>query len=175
MATIHETILQAAREWIKDVMGWDDATGATKVIPAERGASKGPRPPLPFLEVALTTTSSIFGTDEVGKADGTKRTQGDRYGVLTVRGFGLETSDWITSLEMNPPGRNDVFSVIPIGDLIPIDEFIGTSIEARYGRDFQIFYRAIEDARPAGPAATSVETTVTTPDGVSEDLVVDWS
>lgn len=175
MATIRETLIQAAREWIKDVMGWDDATGATKVIPVERGASKGPRPPLPFLEVNVSVPGQIFGTDEAGKADGTTRKQGDRFGVLALRGFGLETSDWLASLEMNPPGRTDIFAVIESGEIIDISELAGTNIEARFGRDFQIFFRIIESARPGGPAATSVESTITTPDGVSEDLVVDWS
>lgn len=178
MATARETIIQACREWIKTVIGWDDHCGAVRVIKAQKGPDKGPRPALPYLVVNLDVFGRTIGTDEtVNKTSGsTSHRKGDRSGVLNVQGFGLGSDDWLEMLALYIHKTETPLTVSSAGDIIDISEIAGSNIEARFSRDFDISY-VVDDAVTGGfdPADTFITTVENEDETLSIPLTVDLS
>ena len=173
--SLYEDITQAFREWVRLELGFTEVEASTKVIPAERGALKGSRPPLPFLEVSLLQPGRPIGTDESRVTAAGRLKRGTREGSVRVTGYGEETSDWIEVLTMTDHQRSSPLSIVQMSPMFDTSQMHETSIEPRFVKDFYIAYAIMPITPEAVGVVERIIAPITTDDGLSETVDVDWS
>lgn len=169
--TTRETILQTVRAWFKTALSLTDA----QIIPAD---DKGPRPPLPYLTVKVTTADIAVGFDEQVRELNpatdvpTVRGRGHRSGTVSVQGYGSITSGWLEvatlRLQRDTIQRllcdAGITVIPPGGGVSDLSALVDTEIEPRYLREFEIGYSVIDTDAEDLIEAARVEYDVTLED-----------
>lgn len=156
--TVREAVLQACREWLKAGAVAPTATPLTdaQVIPAD---DKGPRPPLPYLTVKVTTPGTVVGAvDEQlravdgGSGDPTVAVRGARRATVSVNAFGDLAAEWVSeaTLALQRPSILAALTVAGItvdafGGPVDLATVLDTEIEARVLREFEVLYSLTSD------------------------------
>lgn len=141
-----ETVLQAVRAWIKGALDLTDK----QVIAANAG---GPRPPMPYLAVNVTTPAAREGgwDEQVASIEDDEPTlhvAGRRRASVSVHGFGGDTEAWLQELTLAaahaPEDGGYAFEVDGSisNDTLPRD----TSMEPRFLLELQVPF-GIEGAK----------------------------
>jgi hypothetical protein len=154
-----EQLIGYVVDWLQTVFGWSDAEVGLKAIHQERGVAKGPRPPLPFLMYAFTFVDLPSGMEEdnIPRPNGFTVT-GGRTATLSIVGYGEGSDELLARLGMLTRLAPPAISVENLTAVLDISQFDETFIEARFARDFTVFYRlTIED--PAAPPIPAVGAT----------------
>lgn len=165
--TIRDDILQAVRQWF--VLTLALADGPNQIIAADK---KGPRPPIPYLTVKITTADIAVGVDESieGQSGGapTVTPRGQRMGSVSVQGFGSLTSEWLQDATLGLR-RQDVQLLLSTAGLtvttlgsgsLDLSAFLDTAFEHRYLKEYQIGY-AVVGTEEILTELTTVETGLT--------------
>lgn len=142
--SVHESLVQAARQWLKSAATLTDA----QVIP---GDEKGPRPAPPYLTVTVIALDIVVGEDEYAEAiDGAglpvRKVRGLRAGALSVQGFG-DATDWLTTATLKLKNAAikaalDAagFTITARAGMTNLSALRDTAIEARHVREFDVSY-----------------------------------
>lgn len=159
-------VLQGVREWLKTAATLTNA----QVIVAD---DIGPRPPLPYLTVKITTIDIGVGEDEdVAALDGdgnpTLTARGCRLASVSVQAFGGTTAlGWLAAarLALRLPAmqaqlNGDGIVIVPTGAPRDLSRLIDTAIEARAVWDLQVRY-GVTSAAEEQVAAETVQLTTT--------------
>jgi hypothetical protein len=163
--SIHEDIKQACLNWVMSTLGFSDRK---KVILEHEWDA--PRPDKPYLSLRLQQTGRVQFNESIhGTKNGnaSHKTHGGRRGQLTVQGYGTGDGvavDWIEDLQSslhNPLVRdqiNDAGLTIERleGGLNDVTQLVGDRYEERYGAEFQIRYRVVNDEVETYPAVDVV-------------------
>ena len=171
--TIHETLLQNVRSWLKFACSLSDE----QVLANDY---TGPRVALPYMEVRIDGVDEPVGTDEalhsVDEADQLQvRVRGQRRAVMTLRGFGDETMEWMATAAaslFNPITLAYLetlnLSLRAIGPSVKTSPLVDTARESQVNRDFELLY-AIETTPQDQIALEHVEVDMTQ-DGATSEL-----
>lgn len=187
---IRDDIEQGVRVWFKTaIAGLTDA----QVIPSD---DKGPRPPLPYLTVKVTTHDTPEGVDEGryidnGPGDADWRAKGERRATVDVQAHdaaGTSTAaGWLedAAIRLIRPDVQAVLNtagltVINQGTPLDVSSLLDTQIERRTLRAFDLRYTLRDSASAVLPEAVIVEVDPVTlerydnhPDPLVVDVVVD--
>lgn len=153
MSEAKEQLIGRIVDWFQFVFGWSDSEVGMKAMHEERGSAKGPRPPLPFLTYSFTILDLADGMEEnVYRPTGYAVT-GGRTATLSIVGYGEGTDDWLARLGMSTQAAPEAITLENLSPILDISEFDETNIEARFAKDFTVFYRlTLEDPdRPVLP------------------------
>lgn len=148
-----EDIIQSFRQWAKDLLGLTDA----QIIPAERGASKGPRPSLPFITVDVLVHDLEVGQVETALTANGRARKGVRSGTVSLQAYddGDYTTDdastWLELLSLYADTAPDPLTVVPIPGLNDISTEVEGVIEERYQMDYTVYY-AVRSETGEAPA-----------------------
>lgn len=174
--SVREDLLQAARGAIKAALTLTDA----QVIPAD---DKGPRPPLPYLTVKITTAggSSGYHPEDIPGCDGvtgdpTTKGRASYVATASVQGFGATAAGWLDELplRLRRPAVLDTLATVavrPLGGVVDVSALLDTEIEHRYALDLEVAY-AVEDDPVSLTEALTVETEYTGESDTPGDLTV---
>lgn len=156
-----EDIIQSFRTWAKDLLGLTDA----QIIPAERGASKGPRPSLPYLVVNVIVHDLEVGQVETKLTALGRARKGVRSGTVTIQAFDdgdyttPDSSEWLELLSLYSDTAPDPLTVVPIPGLNDISTDVDGTIEERYQMDYTVYYAVRSETtntNASDPAAKQV-------------------
>lgn len=168
--SVREDLLQDFRSWIKTQLSITDK----QVILVQRG-EKGPRPPLPYLTVNLTTFDLPVGTEETEHRDEELAIRGDRQATLEIRGYGDGSDEWLTELGFRVDTYEGKATIVTqsagIGDA---SRLVSESIESQYFKEFLIEYQ-ITGTEAAPTADQSTITVGDTDETITHTFVVTWS
>lgn len=157
-------ILVGFRTWLKAAGAAAGLTDA-QVIVADQN---GPRPPLPYATVRVTSYDLRQGSDEefVDASDPPQfRQRGVRTGSVSVNVFGRAGSTWLRRAvgRLRHPSIKRAIDALgltiePLSGLNNLTSLRDTSMEPRFQRDFSVLYRTISDAE----AVVELETVAVT-------------
>lgn len=163
--TLHETLMQGVRSWLKFAASLTDE----QVLANDYA---GARPALPYLEVRVDRPDETVGTDEAltdtdpATGQARVRVRGQRRAVVTVRGFGDETMEWLALAAaslFNPIALAYLdelgLSLRTLGPSVKTSPRVDTRREAQITRDFELSY-AIETDPQDVPELERVEADV---------------
>jgi hypothetical protein len=137
-------------QWFQQVFGWSDLEVGNKAIHQERGFAKGPRPSLPFLTYAFMMFDMPNGMEESNLQRPTGYiVTGGRTASLSIVGYGEGSDEMLARLGMLTELAPPQISVENLSPIMDISEFEETVIEARFAKDFTVFYRVTIDESPA--------------------------
>lgn len=173
--SLYEDLVQHIRTWARLELGMTEAEAADKIIPAERGALKGSRPPLPFLEIAVQQVGRPIGTDEERVKTTGKKRRGTREGSVRITGYGEETADWLEWLTGTDHSLTTPLSIVQMSPVFDISQLFETNLEYRFVKDFYLAYALVPETPIATATVERVIAPVTTIDGLEGDVDVDWS
>lgn len=181
-------ILQAVRDWTIDALDFTTDAHKRRVIIEQKGQFYGndefspdgesrstPRPDPPFLVITLLTHGRPLGTDSHWvDSNGNNHYEGTRGGSVEIQGFGRPTNGWLSVLGMKYRHNDTVVSLVPRPGIQDLSALVdGDYIEARYAKEFEIYYTIA--ATPADHPTTvtqKVEVDIDTFDGLTGDIDV---
>ena len=175
-----ETVLQAARTWVKLACSLTD----DQVIVAR---DKAPRPPLPYITVRVFAPDGKTGEDErvdgLSGSDPTASIQGDRTATVEVQAFGSGSYPWLQTLELSRGKKSirdqfdtDAVTFVPLGAVQDLAQLVDTSFEDRWSRDYEARYRVSSAAETlTGLNDVGIEATVSAYDGDPSPKIYDLS
>jgi len=170
-----EAILQAVRAWFQVAATHPGPQlELAQVLLAEE---EGPRPPLPYATVLLSTPEIQIGVDELihrqVPSDDTAveyQVRGIREAIVEVQTFGPTALDWVRNaggVHLLPTVdallRSLGLVVVNIGQVRNITRFLDTGQEQRYAREMVIRYEFLSGIESAA-AVASIQIAQTPPD-----------
>lgn len=180
MSTPDYQILQAARDWALDVLGFTTDADKRKVILDQKGlnpdgtAISAPSPDVPYLVIALTAFDIPAGTDDQWvDSGGNKQFSGDRSGTLTIHGYGLETNGWLTTLTLRYT-ESPTLSLVPRPGMTALHEVAdGDYRMAHYVKEFELAYKITAADDYEVDVAESADVDMTYNDTFTDTIVED--